>query len=115
MLEERSSNGATVMDLAQTEEMRVILSTTTQQANIPGTPSTTRRDSLGTSKLFPFCWYVTRSMVTCVAADIISKREILLKDLIDCCNKAIKAFNHRQTFASTILWPLHQVLERMLS
>ena len=53
LLEEENSKGETVMDLVCTEEMKNILTTTTQQINILYTPSKSRPDSQGTH-LFVF-------------------------------------------------------------
>ena len=47
LLEVQSKKGKTAIDLAGTEEMKHVLLTTTQLANIPRTPSKTRPDSQG--------------------------------------------------------------------
>ena len=47
LLQAENNKGETVMDLACTEEMKLILTTTTQQSNIPYTPTKSRPDSQG--------------------------------------------------------------------
>ena len=53
LLEVENMKGDTVIDLVCTEEMKTILTTTTQQSNILYTPTKSRLDSQGTH-LFMF-------------------------------------------------------------
>ena len=53
LLQVENNKGETVMDLACTEEMKRILTTTTQQRNILFTPTKSRPDSQGTNIYHP--------------------------------------------------------------